>query len=97
MGQQIRIRDVPFKVVGVFAPKGQTAEGTDQDDMIIVPYTTAQGVASGTVTYGAAPEGTMLKFPMTGQPTALVSGRQYYLYVLQDIAFPLTRCVFTKR
>ena len=47
VGQQIRIRDVPFKIVGVFAAKGQTAEGTDQDDMIIVPYTTAQTRLAG--------------------------------------------------
>ncbi len=47
VGQQVRIRDVPFKVVGVFARKGQTAEGTDQDDMVIVPYTTAQTRLAG--------------------------------------------------
>jgi putative ABC transport system permease protein len=38
----IRIRNIPFRVVGVLAPKGQTSQGTDQDDTIIIPYTTMQ-------------------------------------------------------
>jgi putative ABC transport system permease protein len=38
----IRIRNIPFRVVGVLAPKGQTSQGTDQDDTVMVPYTTMQ-------------------------------------------------------
>lgn len=38
----IRIRNIPFRVVGVLAAKGQTSQGTDQDDTIIIPYTTMQ-------------------------------------------------------
>lgn len=62
-----------------------------------VPPTAVQGVESGTVTYGAPPEGTTQKFPASGSPAALVSGKQYYLSVMQDIAFPATRCVFVKK
>lgn len=40
IGQQIRIRNVPFKVIGVLAVKGQSSFGTDQDDIIIAPATT---------------------------------------------------------
>jgi len=49
VGQQIRIRDVPVQVIGVLAPKGQTADGADQDDVILAPYTTVQTRLSGRV------------------------------------------------
>ena len=42
VGQIIRIRNQPFKVIGVMAPKGQAAMGDDQDDTIFAPYTTVQ-------------------------------------------------------
>jgi putative ABC transport system permease protein len=42
IGQIIRIKMVPFTVVGVLASKGQSTQGQDQDDTIIVPLTTAQ-------------------------------------------------------
>jgi putative ABC transport system permease protein len=42
IGQIIRIKMVPFTVIGVLAPKGQSTQGQDQDDTIIVPLTTAQ-------------------------------------------------------
>ena len=46
-GEQIQIGHVPFTVGGVLAPKGQNANGNDQDDIIIMPYTTAQTRLSG--------------------------------------------------
>jgi putative ABC transport system permease protein len=41
VGQRLRIRDVVFDVIGVLAPKGQSSVGQDQDDIIVMPYTTA--------------------------------------------------------
>jgi putative ABC transport system permease protein len=42
LGQVIRIRKVPFTVVGVLGKKGQTTWGQDQDDIILVPLSTAK-------------------------------------------------------
>ena len=47
VGSQIQIRNVPFEVVGVLAEKGQNAGGQDQDDIVVIPYTTAQSRLSG--------------------------------------------------
>ncbi|HTG74980.1 MAG TPA: ABC transporter permease [Terriglobia bacterium] len=42
VGQTIRVRDLPFLVVGVMAPRGEDQQGKDQDDLILAPYTTVQ-------------------------------------------------------
>jgi putative ABC transport system permease protein len=42
VGQSIRIKNVPFMVVGVLDPKGQSPTGQDQDDVILVPISTAK-------------------------------------------------------
>ncbi len=42
IGQTLRIRNLPFRVIGVLATKGQNQVGQDQDDTVIIPYTTAQ-------------------------------------------------------
>ncbi|MBN2370114.1 MAG: ABC transporter permease [Vicinamibacteria bacterium] len=47
IGREIRVRNVPFKIIGVLARKGQTPDGNDQDDVILAPYTTVQSRLSG--------------------------------------------------
>jgi putative ABC transport system permease protein len=39
VGQTLRIRNIPFKIVGVLASKGFNLFGQDQDDVVIIPYT----------------------------------------------------------
>jgi putative ABC transport system permease protein len=42
IGQTIRVQNLPFRVVGVMARKGQDPQGRDQDDVAFTPYTTVQ-------------------------------------------------------
>ncbi|MBI3580555.1 MAG: ABC transporter permease [Nitrospinae bacterium] len=53
VGKTIRIRQSPFLVVGVLGPKGQSLDGRDQDDTVLVPVTTAQRKIFGTQFQGA--------------------------------------------
>ena len=47
VGQVIRIKNQPFKVVGVMAAKGQSGMGPDMDDQILSPYTTVMKKLAG--------------------------------------------------
>ena len=42
VGQVIQMKNMPFKVIGLLTPKGQSTQGQDQDDIVFIPYTTAQ-------------------------------------------------------
>src|SRR5215468_11068764 len=42
IGETIRVRNLPFRVVGVLSAKGQSMVGQDQDDTAVIPFTTAQ-------------------------------------------------------
>ncbi len=53
VGSTIRIKNVPFRVIGVLAPKGQSAQGSDQDDIIFIPFTTAERKVLGTQFLGS--------------------------------------------
>ena len=51
VGQTIRIKNLPFQVLGVLAKKGSNNWGRDQDDTIVLPYTTVQKKFQGGVLY----------------------------------------------
>ncbi|HLJ91428.1 MAG TPA: ABC transporter permease [Candidatus Angelobacter sp.] len=48
LGKTVRINTLPCRVIGVFASKGMSASGQDQDDFIVMPYTTVQKRLTGT-------------------------------------------------
>ena len=50
IGQTLRIKNVPFTVLGVLTPKGLSAQGVDQDDIVIMPFTSAMKRVSGGTT-----------------------------------------------
>ncbi len=52
-GEIVRISNQPFTVIGVLARKGQSAMGQDQDDTVIVPFTTVQKRLTGTTFVGS--------------------------------------------
>ena len=63
VGEIIRLKRIPFTIIGTLAPKGETPMGTDQDDTVIVPLSTAKKrllggrrpLASSCVQYGLSP------------------------------------------
>ena len=47
VGKEIRVKNIPFRIIGVLNSKGSGAMGNDQDDMVIIPYTTAMERVDG--------------------------------------------------
>ena len=41
IGQVLRVKNVPFTILGVLTPKGLSPQGVDQDDIVVMPYTSA--------------------------------------------------------
>ncbi len=66
LGASIQVKSVPLKVIGVLVPKGQSPFGTDQDDVVMTPFTTAERKVLGV----AAPtqEQTPLNWPYLPPP-----------------------------
>ncbi len=57
VGAMIIVKNTPFRVIGILGPKGQSEHGTDQDDLIMIPFSTAErkvlGVAAPSATQQA--------------------------------------------
>ncbi|MEW6313530.1 MAG: ABC transporter permease [Pseudomonadota bacterium] len=47
LGRTLRIKNSPYLVIGILAPKGQSLDGRDQDDVVLIPLTTAQNKLFG--------------------------------------------------
>jgi putative ABC transport system permease protein len=47
IGKTIRLQNLPFRVIGLVQPKGLSTTGMDQDDFVIIPYTTAMKKLKG--------------------------------------------------
>src|ERR687888_140662 len=52
LDQVIHINNVPLRVVGVLSPKGQSPQGQDQDDVVLIPFSTAERKVLGTQMLG---------------------------------------------
>jgi putative ABC transport system permease protein len=69
VGKIIRIKKVPFTVAGVLVPKGQSPTGQDQDDVILIPVSTAKKKVVGSSQANAAAVGSILVQAREGQST----------------------------
>lgn len=80
VGKMIRIKNVPFRIIGVLAPKGQSPSGNDQDDVIFIPFTTAERRVLGTQFLGSVG----VLFASTERPEDLPAAVEDIRRVLRD-------------
>ena len=69
MNQMVRIRGIPFEVIGIAETKGQSSQGQDQDDVIFVPLTTGRNRLFGETRGRIARVGTILVKASDGADT----------------------------
>ena len=93
LGAYIQVKSVPLQVIGVLVPKGQSAYGTDQDDVVLMPFTTAERKVLGV----AAPsqQQTPLNWPYLPPPNPYnlqprLTGFANQIYV-QAVSQPLVQ------
>ncbi len=91
VGQTVRIGNLPFKVVGVLAPKGSSGLGQDQDDSVYVPITTLQKKITGQdwlqyIVVSAVSQ--PASYAAQGQITALLRDR-HHIHAGQDDDFAI--------
>ena len=77
LGQVIRVRNVPFIVVGMLRPKGLSVQGQDQDDLMIVPYTSIMKRVQRVTTLGSI-------IVQTAKPTLLAPVQQQIVELLRQ-------------
>jgi putative ABC transport system permease protein len=92
-GKTIRVQGVPCKVIGVLRAKGFSATGQDQDDVVLMPFTTVQKRITGTfwlddVFCSAVSRDTMIE--ATSQITGLLRER-HHLTMAEDDDFNVRR------
>jgi len=80
IGATIRARGVPFKVIGVLASKGQTSWGQDQDDVVLVPFSTAERRVLGTSFLGTV----NMMMVSSGSPSGAVEAEEEIRRLLQQ-------------
>jgi putative ABC transport system permease protein len=77
VGQVMRIKNVPFTVDGVLSPKGLSVQGQDQDDVIVMPYTSLMKRLQGVTTLSGVTVQTV-------SPAALSSVQDQIIAILRQ-------------
>jgi putative ABC transport system permease protein len=75
VGQVVRIRGIPFEIIGLMESKGQSSQGQDQDDVIFVPLTTGRNRLFGEPRGRIARVGTIMIKAQEGSDTQEVESR----------------------
>jgi putative ABC transport system permease protein len=77
IGQILRIKNVPFTITGVLTPKGLSPQGVDQDDIVVMPYTSAMKRVIG---------GTTLRNinVQIGDPSQIAAAQQQIISLLRQ-------------
>ncbi len=75
IGQVVRIRGIPFEIIGLLESKGQSSQGQDQDDVILVPLTTGRNRLFGEPRGRIARVGTILIKAQDASVTGIVEER----------------------
>jgi macrolide transport system ATP-binding/permease protein len=84
LGATILVRGAPLKVIGVLGSKGQSAMGQDQDDVVMIPFSTAERKVLGVAAPAAAQSGLSAAYLPPPNPFGLqpkLTGRVNTIYV----------------
>jgi macrolide transport system ATP-binding/permease protein len=73
VGALVQVRNVPLRVIGLLASKGQTPFGTDQDDVVMIPFSTAERKVLGVAAPSTAQVPINWVYPAAPNPYALQS------------------------
>ncbi len=89
IGATVRIKNQPFRVIGVLSSKGQAAMGQDQDDTVIVPFTTVQKKLMGVQHVGSITISASDDAPLTAvqQDTAALLRARHNIHPGEDDDF----------
>ncbi len=84
LGSVIQVKGVPLRVIGILAAKGQTSFGTDQDDLVMIPFTTAERKVIGVAAPSQQPAQLNWPYPPWPNPynlQARLAGKVNSIYV----------------
>ena len=93
IGREVRIRNVPFQVIGMLAKKGQSTAGQDQDDALIVPLNTGRRVLGSNQVKSRSVAAILVKvregasMMQTGEDVELLLRQRHQLLPLQENDF----------
>jgi macrolide transport system ATP-binding/permease protein len=84
VGATINVKGVPLEIVGVLAPKGQSPQGQDQDDLVMIPFSTAERKVLGVAAPSQAASSLSALYAQSANPYGLqprLTGRVNQIFI----------------